>query len=122
MRLSDAEYELISQAAVNTEVTVATMLRHVHTWKWWMIWDGRRFAIPASRCCSFYNWATRWQDADGRLPAGPGNGSQGLPITDMAKAGGRRSTDTWLKSYQQADDATILRVVERAAELRDGTA
>jgi integrase len=47
---------------------------------------------------------------------------KGLPVTDVAQAGGWRSTDTLLKCYQQADDATILRVVEHAAELREVTA
>lgn len=47
---------------------------------------------------------------------------KGLPIIDVAQAGGWRSTDTLLKSYQQADDATILRVVEHTGELREVSA
>jgi hypothetical protein len=42
-----------------------------------------------------------------------------LPLTDVAAAGGWRSTQTLLKCYQQPDEATMLQVVLGGAELRE---
>lgn len=41
-----------------------------------------------------------------------------LPDVDVAKAGGWASLQALQQAYQQPDDATMLRVVEHAAELR----
>jgi integrase len=42
-----------------------------------------------------------------------------LPDVDVAKAGGWRDLDTMKRSYQQADPATVLRVIENAPESPD---
>lgn len=42
-----------------------------------------------------------------------------LPLTDVAAAGGWKSTQTLLKCYQQPDKATMLEVVLAGAELRE---
>jgi hypothetical protein len=42
-----------------------------------------------------------------------------LPLTDVAAAGGWKSTQTLLKCYQQADEATMLKVVLGGQELRE---
>jgi hypothetical protein len=44
-----------------------------------------------------------------------------MPLKDVAAAGGWRDTATLLKSYQQVDDETLVRVVAGGAEaLRRG--
>jgi integrase len=46
-----------------------------------------------------------------------------MPISDVARAGGWRDVTTVLKSYQQADEATVTRVVLDAPKLySDGVA
>jgi hypothetical protein len=42
-----------------------------------------------------------------------------LPLTDVAAAGGWKSTQTLLKCYQQADEATMLQVVLGGNQLRE---
>ena len=42
-----------------------------------------------------------------------------LPDVDVAAAGGWKGTESLKTAYQQADEATILRVVLEAAELRE---
>ena len=42
-----------------------------------------------------------------------------LPDVDVAAAGGWKGTESLKTAYQQADDATILRVVLGAGELRE---
>ena len=42
-----------------------------------------------------------------------------LPLTDVAAAGGWKSTQTLLECYQQPDEATMLEVVLGGAELRE---
>jgi hypothetical protein len=42
-----------------------------------------------------------------------------LPVTDVAAAGGWRSTATIQRCYQQPDEGTILAVVLGGAELRE---
>jgi hypothetical protein len=42
-----------------------------------------------------------------------------LPLTDVAAAGGWKSTETLLRCYQQPDEATMLRVVLGGGELRE---
>ena len=42
-----------------------------------------------------------------------------LPITDVAAAGGWKSEAVLLRHYQQPDQATLLRVVTGAVELRE---
>jgi integrase len=44
-----------------------------------------------------------------------------LPIKDVMAAGGWLDVDTLLKSYQQADRATLLRVMNEPRKLSDGT-
>ena len=44
-----------------------------------------------------------------------------LPPTDVAAAGGWAGPESMQRSYQHADQATMLRVVLDAAELRDGS-
>jgi integrase len=44
---------------------------------------------------------------------------KGLPLTDVAQAGGWASEETLVKCYQQPDEATILCVVEYDGELRE---
>ena len=40
-----------------------------------------------------------------------------LPVKEVAAAGGWSDTETLLRSYQQADDATVTRVVLNAPKL-----
>jgi hypothetical protein len=42
-----------------------------------------------------------------------------LPLADVAQAGGWKSKETLLSYYQQADEASILRVVLGGDELRE---
>lgn len=44
---------------------------------------------------------------------------KGLPDVDVARAGGWASLEALRQAYQRPDDATILRVVEHDAELRE---
>jgi hypothetical protein len=42
-----------------------------------------------------------------------------LPTVDVAAAGGWTGTDTLVRCYQQADEATMLAVVMSVGELRE---
>ena len=42
-----------------------------------------------------------------------------LPDTDVAAAGGWKNTVSLKAAYQQADEATMLKVVPEAGELRE---
>ena len=44
---------------------------------------------------------------------------KGLPDVDVMRAGGWSSHDALKRAYQRPDSATILRVVEHDAELRE---
>jgi hypothetical protein len=47
-----------------------------------------------------------------------GDGTKGLPLKDVAAAGGWRSTETLLRCYQQTDEATIFAVVSETRKVR----
>ncbi len=48
-----------------------------------------------------------------------GAGWKHLPVTDVAAAGGWKSTETIQRCYQQPDEATMLSVVLGGVELRE---
>ncbi len=53
-----------------------------------------------------------------RLPAQVGHGAEALPDVDVAAAGGWTETNSLKQCYQQADEATMLRVVLSGGQLR----
>ncbi len=54
-----------------------------------------------------------------RIPAQVGHGAEHLPDVDVAAAGGWTETDSLKRCYQQADEATMLRVVLSGGQLRE---
>jgi hypothetical protein len=63
--------------------------------------------LPKQRGASFHAYRRAWATA-----------RKHLPLTDVAAAGGWRSTPTLQRCYQQADEQTTLSVVLGGAELR----
>jgi hypothetical protein len=60
-------------------------------------------------------------DIDGFMPfvANGQRNASSLPTVDVAAPGGWIGTDTLVRSYQQADEATMLAVVMSAGQLRE---
>ena len=53
-----------------------------------------------------------------RVPARLATARKHLPLKDVAEAGGWRSTETLLRCYTQADEATMLAVVSETRKVR----
>ena len=68
----------------------------------------RRAGLPKQRGSLFHAFRRAWATS-----------RKHLPVTDVAAAGGWKSTATLQRSYQQPDQATMLSVVLGGAELRE---
>jgi integrase len=64
--------------------------------------------LPKQRGSSFHAYRRAWATA-----------RKHLPVTDVAAAGGWKSTATIQRCYQQPDEGTMLSVVPGGAELRE---
>lgn len=74
----------------------------------WLLEAERLAAVPKQRGSLFHAYRRAWATA-----------RKHLPVTDVAAAGGWKSTVTIQRCYQQPDEATILSVVLGGAELRE---
>jgi hypothetical protein len=55
-----------------------------------------------------------------RLPAGVGDNPEGLPLKDVAAAGGWKDTASLLACYHHADPETAFRVVNESLRVAAG--
>jgi integrase len=74
----------------------------------WLLNAEARAKQPKQRGGVWHPYRRKWATA-----------RKGLPLADVAAAGGWKSKETLLRCYQQPDDATMLSVVLGGAELRE---
>ena len=74
----------------------------------WLLEAERLAELPKQRGSLFHAYRRAWATS-----------RKHLPVTDVAAAGGWRSTVTIQRCYQQPDEATMLSVVLGGAELRE---
>lgn len=74
----------------------------------WLLEAERLAGLPKQRGSLFHACRRAWATA-----------RRHLPVTDVAAAGGWRSTVTIQRCYQQPDEATMLTVVLAGAELME---
>ena len=74
----------------------------------WLLEAEKLAKLPKQRGASFHAYRRAWATA-----------RKHLPVTDVAAAGGWKSTVTIQRCYQQPDEETTLSVVLGGAELRE---
>jgi integrase-like protein len=74
----------------------------------WLLEAERLAKLPKLRGGAWHPYRRKWATA-----------RKGLPLADVAAAGGWKSKEALLRCYQQPDEATMLTVVLGAAELRE---
>lgn len=77
----------------------------------WLLEAEKLAKLPKQRGASFHAYRRAWATA-----------RKHLPVTDVAAAGGWKSTVTIQRCYQQPDDGTMLSVVLGGVELREKNA
>jgi hypothetical protein len=74
----------------------------------WLLVAERIAELPKLRGGVWHPYRRKWATA-----------RKGLPLADVAQAGGWKSQETLARCYQQPDDATMLTVVLGGVELRE---
>ena len=74
----------------------------------WLLEAEQRAELPKLRGGMWHPYRRKWATA-----------RKGLPLADVAQAGGWRPQETLARCYQQPDDATMLTVVLGGVELRE---